>query len=191
MPRKCSALPAAIEYLSRMRFLSLVSSVWAARLFSGTLLLGAWGCSPLVPALTLAQLLPVPAVLAADSTLRLADSPLGRGLGQDWDSVLVVLPYADPAGVQALALANYGAVRDPVADQAYRDDVCLLLFVKAGRYTAYSRFPRTLDWVDFVHDRGPNASNAWLTPRQGAHLSAQGKAHAAQPASYSVRLAAR
>jgi hypothetical protein len=134
------------------------------------LLLSVGSCATPVKQYSVEQLLPLDyvATLTHQASLDLTASPLGQGLAQQWDSVLVVKPYVVASTVKALPLANYAAVRQPVETQSYGDFTCTLLFVKAGRYVAYSVVPRTLDFANLT--KQPAAPLVWLTPRDRAHL---------------------
>jgi hypothetical protein len=89
--------------------------------------------------------------------------------------VLVVLPYTPPAAVRALRLTNYGAISKPVARQEFKEETCTLVMVKNGRYTAYSVFPRTVDWVGFSRDKAPQQQLVWLTKPDCARLVARSR----------------
>lgn len=156
----------------------------------GALASGFSSCSTPVTSYAPAQLLPVPGAWSADSARLLAGSRLCQGLGTEWDSALVVVPYQAPAAIRALPVANYAAVRGPVGNQELDEGTCTLLFVKSGRYTAYCVFPRTVDWVGFVTDKVPKTQLVWLTPRECGRLSTNGSAHLVGGIiSYQVRLA--
>lgn len=159
------------------------------RLATGALGSALAGCSAPVTPYAPAQLVPVPAVLPADSTLRFASSGLCRGLGSEWDSALVVVAYQDPATVRAFAVSNYGAVRRPVQEQEYTEGTTTLLFAKGGRYTGYCVFPPTVQWVGFVNSKATTSQLAWLTPQDCGRLSAKGNVYKDGTTSYWVRLA--
>jgi hypothetical protein len=153
--------------------LSSFTAPWTVRALRSLLLLGVGGCSAPVTPYAPAQLLPVPAGRPAESSRSLAGSRLCQGVGSDWDSVLVVLPYTPPATVRALGLTNYGAISGPVARQKLNEGTCTLLLVKNERFTAYSVFPRTVDWVGFSRDKAPQQQLVWLTKPDCARLVAK------------------
>jgi hypothetical protein len=151
-------------------------------------------CATPTPQYPLAHLLPAhyAAGLGRGKSLDLAASPLCQGLGTRWDSVLVVKPYVPVATVAALPLANYAAVRPLVSSQSYGDFTCTLLFVKAGRYVAYSVVPRTVNFAALT--KQPANPLVWLTPHDRAQLSLRGPAQLAPADSasgYTVVLTAR
>jgi hypothetical protein len=165
-------------------------STW---LWRAGLLLSLGGCATPIPQYPLAHLLPpnYAALLASRQSLDLAASPLCQGLGTRWDSVLVVKPYVPAATVAALPLANYAAVRPLVRSQNYGDFTCTLLFVKAGRYVAYSVVPRTVDFAALT--KQPANPLVWLTPHDRAQLSLRRSAQSTPADSareYTVVLAA-
>jgi hypothetical protein len=163
-------------------------------LWRAGLLLSMSSCATPIHQYSLAHLLPphYAAVLGKSKSLNLAASPLCQGLGTRWDSVLVVKPYVPAATVAALPLANYAAVRPLVRSQNYGDQTCTLLFVKAGRYVAYSVVPRTVDFAALT--KQPANPLVWLTPRDRMQLSLQRPAQRTPADSanwYTVVLAAR
>lgn len=143
----------------------------SAWLWRGGLLLSLGSCATPVKEYPVAHLLPpnYAAVLAGGKSLDWAASSLCQGLAAHWDSVLVVKPYVPAALVAALPVANYAAVRTHVVGQSYGDQTCTFLFVKAGRYVAYSVVPRTLDFATLT--KQPANPLVWLTSRDGGRLS--------------------
>ena len=165
-----------------------VAPVLCAVLLAG--LLG--GCTTSVTCYPSVQLLPVPTVLSADSVLRFGSSRLCQGLGSEWDSVPVMRPYLDPALIRGLPVDNYWAVREPVNTQQYNEATYTLLFVKSGRYTAYSVFPESAGWQGFSRAKAPKTELAWLMPSDCGRLPAKGRFHPrAGTTSYWMRLSSR
>ena len=136
-----------------------------------------------------AQLLLVSAVAPPDSAIPFTGSRLCNGFGSEWDSVLVVHAYTSPADIRAFRIENYLAIHWLVVDQEYNEGVCTLLFVKSNRYTAYSVFPRTIDWSAFADDKASKTALAWLTPQDCERLTAKGWVTSGHPKmNYTVRL---
>ena len=143
-----------------MKLAALTTPVLAAWALSS----GLGSCSTPVTCYAPAQLLP------AGSAPRLAGSRLCRGLGTEWDSALVLVAYKAPAFIRAAPVGNYGAVRGPVAEQAFNEETATLLLAKNGRYTAYCVFSKDVDWLSFVNAKAPRTQVAWLTPGDCALL---------------------
>jgi hypothetical protein len=166
-------------------------STW---LWRAGLLLSVGSCATPIHQYPLAYLLPpnYTALLGRGKSLDLAASPLCQGLGTRWDSILVVKPYVPAATVAALPLANYAAVGPLVRSQSVGDQTCTLLFVKTGRYIAYSVGSRTVDFASLT--KQPANPLVWLTPHDRAQLSLRRPAQlipADSASGYTVVLAAR
>ncbi|AMJ67435.1 hypothetical protein [Hymenobacter sp. PAMC 26628] len=135
------------------------------------LLLGLGGCSAPVQQYPAAQLFPpnYAAALATDTLLSLSKSTLCQGFTTLWDSFLVAKPYVSRSVVIDLPIGNYGAVSEQVYGQSLDDFNCTLLFVKSGRYVAYSVVHRSVDLADIKNRRG-NSSPVWLTKTDAQRL---------------------
>ena len=156
-----------------MKLSAVFTPSWTVWGLGSALLLGLGSCSAPVTRYAPAQLLPVPTGRPAASTCSLANSRLCQGVGTEWDSVLVVLPYTPPEVVWALPVANYRAIRGPVRNQHFDEGTCTLLMVKNGQYIAYSVFPRTVDWTTFSRDKVSHEQLMWLTKPDCARLVAR------------------
>ena len=166
----------------------------SAFLVCSGLLLGLGGCSTPVEQYPAAQLFPpnYAAALADNMPLALSESKLCRGLAGQWDSILVLKPYVVQSAVRALPISNYSAISDQVDGQRLDESNCTLLFVKAGRYVAYSVVPRTIDLATVEKQR--NAPFVWLAKPDAQHLFMKKKAVASladTATRYSVVLAAQ
>ncbi|AWM33885.1 hypothetical protein DDQ68_14450 [Hymenobacter nivis] len=166
----------------------------SAFLVCSGLLLGLGGCSTPVAQYPAAQLFPpnYAAALADNMPLALSESKLCRGFAGQWDSILVVKPYVAKSEVKSLPISNYSAISDQVDGQSLDESNCTLLFVKAGRYVAYSVVLRTIDLATV--EKQKNAPFVWLAKPDAQHLFMKKKAAASvadTAARYSVVLAAQ
>lgn len=82
----------------------------------------------------------------------------------DWDSVLIVRPYARPETVKSLNIGNYSEVSDMVYHQSFNEESCTLLFIHKGEYVGHSVVTRRfIDLSTLVSEKNKQVS--WINKR--------------------------
>ena len=69
----------------------------------------------------------------------------------DWDSILVVIPYAVLSRQDDLKeLTNFSTIKSEIKDIEYSDMICYLLFVKSNKVIGYGEVKRSpIDFASF------------------------------------------